>query len=70
MITLRPFEKYSPMPAAIPCDLAGYKGTAGACECEAGYAGTVSYADGEPTGCTGTSQCTTSCFFRLALPPV
>ena len=41
--------------AAISCSPQGYKGTAGACVCDKGYEGSVTY-DYEknvPTGCTG-----------------
>ena len=42
--------------AAIACDLKGYKGVAGACECDTGYTGAVNYVDGKPVGCTGTRK--------------
>ena len=39
--------------AAISCDQKGYKGVAGACECDTGYTGAVNYVNGKPVGCTG-----------------
>jgi len=38
--------------AGIPCDLKGYTGSLGACECDVGYAGVVSY-----SGTHGLSGC-------------
>ena len=42
--------------AAIACDPKGYKGVAGACECDTGYTGAVNYVNGKPVGCTGTCK--------------
>jgi hypothetical protein len=43
----------------IACDTPGYVGVAGSCACAAGFAGTVSYADGAPTGCVAVPKATT-----------
>ena len=40
----------------ISCSVLGYKGEAGACLCDEGYSGSVSYSQGAPTGCEEVSS--------------
>ena len=62
--------------AGISCSPEGYKGTAGACSCDNGYRGSVSYdyEKNAPTGCTG--QLKWNCIghpcheFGMAHPPI
>merc|ERR1740117_2541133 len=41
---------------AISCGITGYAGVDGSCICDFGYAGTVIYLDGAPTGCSACSD--------------
>ncbi len=44
---------------AISCAATGFTGPAGACVCSSEYEGTVSYVNGQPTGCTPLTGCGT-----------